>query len=286
MTEEGTVKNGVASYIAGHHKYSPSNQSSTCSVSYTFDNPEHQELFFYLPSDYQREVNLKVNGTSKGTFFGDRTFRIISFGVQQAGNVSLSVELKADVLYVKDNIDMIYYLDRAVFEDAMERLAQKQLVLDEGCTDTHITGTFNALSGEQTVLLTIPYDQGWHVLVDGKEVEISEALDSLISFKVPEGEHRIELKYMPSAFSVGLAISIISIIIFVLIMIFEKHFFAFVFGKEETVTEEEAEENEESEEDIAITDADEGATENEPPQDNNTTDTDSEIAETDTDITE
>ncbi len=285
MTEEGTVKNGTASYIAGHHKYSPSG-SSTCSVSYTFDNPEAQELFFYLPSDYQREVNLKVNGTSKGTFFGDRTYRIISFGDQKAGEISLSIELKADVLYVKDNIDMIYYLDRAVFEDAMERLAQKQLVLDEGCTDTHITGTFIAGEGGQTVLLTIPYDQGWHVLVDGEEVEISEALDSLISFKVGEGEHKIELKYMPSAFSVGLTVSIISIIIFVLIMIFEKQFFAFVFGKEEKASDGE---NEEKEDDIAITDTEETSTSNVDklwPNDNESPTSDTEASEPDTDIAE
>lgn len=278
MTEEGNVKNGTTGYIAGHHKYSPSGQSS-CSVSYTFENPEGQELFFYLPSDYQREVNLKVNGVSKGTFFGDRTYRIISFGQQKAGSISLSVELKADVLYVKDGIDMVYYLDRAVFEDAMARLAEKQLILDEGCTDTHLTGTFKATE-EQTVLLTIPYDKGWHVFVDGKEVEISEALDSLISFKVSEGEHRIEFKYMPSAFSLGLIVSIISTVIFVLIIIFEKQFFAFVFGKEEK-----SEETKEDEDDIIITEAENDAPKDQPPQSEEAIENE-ETAEPDTDITE
>ena len=53
------------------------------------------------------------------------------------------MELKNDVLYVKDDIPMIYYLDFEKFESVMARLAETQIVLDEEHTETHLTGTLN-----------------------------------------------------------------------------------------------------------------------------------------------
>lgn len=229
-TSSATVKNGTLGYIAGHQKISPSGDA-TCSVTYKFSNPETQELFFYLPSDYQREAKLKVNTVSKGTFFDGENWRIISFGTQNMGDIELEIELKNDVLYVKDDIPMIYSLNMEVFKDVMARLAKTQIVLDDEHTETHLTGTLTVESVNQTMLLTIPYDKGWHITVDGEEIEYFEALDSLIGFNVGEGTHTIDIRYMPKAFSLGLSVTIVSIILFFLIIIFEKYVFALIFGK-------------------------------------------------------
>ncbi len=228
---EASVSNGTLGYIAGHHKVSPSGQLS-CSVSYTFSNPEYQELFFYLPSDYQREASLKINGIGKGTFFDGENWRIISFGWQESGSIKLDITLKDDVLYVKDGIPMIYYIDFDVLKDVMSRLAGTQIVLDDEYTESHLKGTLNVTENNQTMLLTIPYDEGWHIKIDGQEIEYFEALDSLIGFNVSAGEHTIDIEYMPKAFSLGLTVSILSLLLFVLIIIFEKYLYKLVFKKE------------------------------------------------------
>jgi len=229
-TSSAEVKNGTLGYIAGHQKVTPAGDA-TCSVTYRFTNPEMQELFFYLPSDYQREAKLKVNSAAAGTFFDGENWRIISFGTQKSGEIVLEIELKDDVLYVKDDIPMIYYLNMEVFKDVMARLAQTQIVLDEEHTETHLTGTLNVTAANQTMLLTIPYDEGWHITVDGEEIEYFEALDSLIGFNIGAGNHTIDIRYMPKAFSLGLSVSVVSLILFILIIIFEKYVFAFIFGK-------------------------------------------------------
>ncbi len=231
-TSEPEVLNGDKGFIAGHHKYTPKTSGQTCSINYTFQNNTTQELFFYLPSDYQREVNLKVNSIGKGTFFGNDTYRIISFGRQYAGEIKLNVELKADVLYVKDGENMIYYLDRNLFEDVMERLGETQITFDEDCKDTHLTGKVTVGDSSENILLTIPYDNGWKVLVDGEAVEVEEVLDSMMMFTVSEGTHEIELKYQPKSFTLGLAISVASIIIFFVLAIFEKKIYMLLFKRE------------------------------------------------------
>ena len=81
------------------------------------------------------------------------------------------------------------------------------------------------------MLVTIPYDEGWHIKIDGEEIEYFESLDSLIGFNVGMGEHTVEITYMPKAFSLGLAVSVVSLALFILIIIFEKFVFALIFGK-------------------------------------------------------
>lgn len=265
-TADPTVSNGTAGYIAGHHKYSPSG-SSTCSVHYSLTNPATQELFFYLPSDYQREVDLKVNSSSKGTFFGNDTYRIISFGYQREGVIDLSVELKADVLYVKDDVPMVYYLDRPVFEEVMTTLQKTQIILDEDCTDTKLTGTITTPRAYQKVLLTIPYDAGWQIFVDGERVEAEETLDSLIAFTIQDsGEHRITMRYNPRSFTLGLSVTLVSTVIFILLCIFEKPVLKKVLGREDIIPlpthddEDEEEDEEECADDAAGASADAAGT--------------------------
>ncbi len=228
-TKDPEVVNGDTGYIAGHHKYTPKSESQKCSVNYTFQNPETQELFFYMPSDYQREVNLKVNGTGKGTFFGNDTYRIIPFGHMAAGEIKLNVELKNDVLYVKDGIDMIYYIDRAKFDEVMARLGETQMVVDDTSTDTHITGSIKLDEPSKATILALSYAAVWKIFVDGEIVEYEETLDSLILFTLGEGEHQLEFKYQPKSFTLGLTITIISICIFFLFVLFDKKIFALVF---------------------------------------------------------
>ena len=63
-----------------------------------------------------------------------------------------------------------------------------------------------------TVLTTIPQDGGWRVYVDGKKVEDSKALGTLLAFSVPEGEHKIEFRYHVPALVPGVIISFVAIL--------------------------------------------------------------------------
>ena len=119
----------------------------------------------------------------------------------------------------------------------MERmLAQPQFAIDEESTDDNIFGTLSTSTTEQTILSTIPYDEGWHVYVDGQQVEIYEALDSLLAFNIADaGEHTLELKYMPSIYKLGSALSLGAIIAFILICIADLVLKLTVFKKRKIV---------------------------------------------------
>lgn len=212
------------SYIASHSHFKPIDTSSDATLYYYFDNTHiGTELYFYLPSTYPREVGLKVNAVDYGTFYGNETARIVYLGDDFAGEDTIRVALtiKQNEIYVRDNYDMLYYIDREAFNYAMEALSETQMVIDE-YTESEFHGRVT-LSGEsQTILTTIPYDEGWQIYVDGEMVEYKKALDALISFDIEgEGEHTVTMKYMPKEFVIGLSCTIICIAIFVLLCIID-----------------------------------------------------------------
>ena len=194
--------------------------------------PSQNEIFFYFPTDYAREVDLalSVNGgaeAKKGTFNGNDTSRIISFGMQNKDDaLTLKMTLKGTDLYAEKDAKCFWYIDMAVFQDAIARLQQNQFEITE-FTEHSFEGTYTASRANDLVLTTIAYDNGWEVWVDGERVEITKALGALVAFRVggeAGQQHDIRIVYNPKTVNIGLVISIISIFVFILLIVLDKRF--------------------------------------------------------------
>lgn len=65
-------------------------------------------------------------------------------------------------------------------------------------------------SQDSELFISDQYYPGWKAFIDGKEVEISKAMNAFRSIKVPAGEHEVLFTYQPESFYNGLKISTIS----------------------------------------------------------------------------
>ena len=66
---------------------------------------------------------------------------------------------------------------------------------------------------------SIPYENGWELWVDGKKSEITPLInDSLIGARLPEGEHQIHLKYTTPGRNLGAAITMVSLMLLIVIV--------------------------------------------------------------------
>lgn len=217
-----TKTNAHESYIAGHLKYWPVNSSISSSVNYQFAAPNGSELFCYFPSDYPREVKLTLNGVSHGEFYGNDTFRVVTLGQFGEGqNINLSMTLTGSDLYIMHEENFFFYLDEEVYRDAMTRLSHSNFEITE-YTEDSFEGTITVNDSESMVFTTIPYDKGWQVYVDGEKVETYEILDAAIGFDITEGTHEIKMYYLSDAMLYGFIITPIGLLVFILIVIFEK----------------------------------------------------------------
>ncbi|WP_077612017.1 YfhO family protein [Clostridium sp. Marseille-P2415] len=69
-------------------------------------------------------------------------------------------------------------------------------------TDTQIQGTVEA-ERAGLLYLSIPYDKGWTIKVDGKTVEPYKIFDTFLSVHMTAGSHEVSLEYMPQGLKAG-----------------------------------------------------------------------------------
>ncbi|MDO5417298.1 MAG: YfhO family protein [Lachnospiraceae bacterium] len=81
-----------------------------------------------------------------------------------------------------------------------------------GWQDTRIEGTVTAQEAGP-FFTSIPYDEGWKVMVDGRELESRKIFDAFLGFDLTAGTHQISMEYTPPGLKAGAAISGVSIVL-------------------------------------------------------------------------
>ncbi|MBR3759494.1 MAG: YfhO family protein [Ruminococcus sp.] len=98
-----------------------------------------------------------------------------------------------------------YTMNLELFEKFYDSLADEQLEITS-FSDAKIKGTINAKK-DGVMFLSIPYEKGWSVYIDGKKADTFKVLHSMLGVEVSVGNHDIVLKYSPEGFKGGLAVS-------------------------------------------------------------------------------
>ena len=103
-------------------------------------------------------------------------------------------------------------LDADAFEEAMTGLSEgyeSDLTVDGNV----VSGTYST-EEDATVFLSIPYEDGWTLYVDGEEAEYRELAGTFIGFDLEAGEHEVRLVYSTPGLRAGAALSCTGIALF------------------------------------------------------------------------
>lgn len=219
------VSAGVSATVSSNHNKYVGEKGT---VTYSYTVPTGVSLYLFFPAYYNREI--KISSSTMDIWDGTTSLskcndRIVSLGYTEDTEYELKVTINntRNEFYTKLDDSFIYYVDVDVLEYAFAKIQSQQLIYDENYKDDDIHGTITTANNDQTVLTTIPYDEGWHVYVDGERVEITEAVNALISFNIDSaGEHSIRFVYRSTAFTLGIIITVASLAGFILIIIFER----------------------------------------------------------------
>ena len=218
-----TTKDVTKSSAAKHDLY----KGDGGTITFKYEVPKNKELFVYFPTVYSREVTMTANGKSVGKWGGNETWRIVSIGDVDKKDLELKLTIKNDYdnFYLMQDLEkpFIYTLDYDVFTDAMTRLQAGNVQIDpENYRETYLPGTVTTEKENQLIMTTIPFDKGWHVIVDGQLVETFEVSNALVAYRIPEaGEHSVHMIYCPKELVIGVAITVVAVIVFFLLIIFE-----------------------------------------------------------------
>lgn len=105
----------------------------------------------------------------------------------------------------------VYALDMDVLSDLSDSFYDQQMT-DVRWTDTRITGSVET-EEDQILFLSVPYDGGWLVTVDGKPASVEKALGIFLGIRLSPGTHQVELTYRPVGLVSGAILSGISLLV-------------------------------------------------------------------------
>ncbi len=116
----------------------------------------------------------------------------------------------------------VYKLNLNALRQAYQKMNEQTFVTDV-FGSTRIEGRIRAAK-EGNLILSIPKEDGWSVMVDGEETECKMFMDSLMKIPLTKGEHQITLRYMTPGLKAGAGISLGSLFVFLLICFIRKKF--------------------------------------------------------------
>lgn len=174
--------------------------------------PAGENVFIYVTT-YMEAIDVELHNKESGEIsrrhYDDLKFKkIISIGVKDYDRTIIVSSGDADV----NKVDFYSYkMNESVLERICEILGAQTMEIEE-FSDTGLTGIVD-VKKEGVLLLSIPYDRGWTVTVDGENVETFAWKDAFLALELETGSHTLEFSYCPVGYKEGMVVSVVSSLI-------------------------------------------------------------------------
>ena len=174
--------------------------------------PAGENVFIYVTT-YMDEIKVefrdKTTGIVEERSYDDLKFRkIISLGIAD-------YDRTVTVYPADEDIEEVEFLSYAMNQDVLDKVyavLSRQPMELQSMSDREMQGTVSVTEAG-VLLLSVPYDAGWSVEVDGVRTEALAWKDAFLAVELTEGEHHITFSYCPAGFRAGLAVSSVSVLI-------------------------------------------------------------------------
>lgn len=176
------------------------------------------ELYMYIEniSEYIQGLAIEVNDEFKCTYGNDASMKVLNLGTVKAGD-SICVNVIGDAPDSKLGNAVFVTEDVRAIEDSYHKL--KSMFTDITCvSSSHLKIKTPKCEG---VFLTVPYENGWEITVDGVRTKPQMIYDALmyIPINTAANSHYIDMQFTPVGFNLGLTISIITLGIILLLVL-------------------------------------------------------------------
>ncbi|HIW74801.1 MAG TPA: YfhO family protein [Firmicutes bacterium] len=207
LTGTGSVGSSTGS------SFSMSVSGGQSSASFEATVAETGQVFVYVDCGAAESISVSGGGNTWSSSPSEPY--IIDAGTLSEGDV-VTVTVTSE-MSCSGNIYVATLRDE-VFERQLAALQESPLVVTES-GDTRLYGTVNAAK-DGVLFTSIPYDAGWTVKVDGRQVDTFAAGDAMLAFDLEAGEHTVEITFFTVGLLPGIVISVVSLVLLVLLLWF------------------------------------------------------------------
>ena len=197
--------------------YQRIDSSKSASITYHFTPQTDEEYWITLPTRFSRNdknnIKMYLNGEEYHFLNNYQATQLVNIASQSQGkSIEFKIEVNTDEEYTFTGVRLAKTYRSVANQFIQER--QNQAIQLTHWDNSHIRGTVTITDDSSVMFTSIPYDKGWTVKVDGKVVETRKIWNSLLGFAITNGEHTIELSFIPEGWKIGVGISIVSFIVF------------------------------------------------------------------------
>lgn len=186
------------------------------------------ERMLYFKSS-SKNLTIYVNGeallvpsymnTSNTTYTAQFNNNLVSLGVFE--NEVVNVRVSSSNSITESNIYLYAFAIDKLEALCKQYNSESYTANAEG---NKLTANVTATESGKYLFIPVCYDKGWSATVNGKEVEISPALNSgFMAIPLEQGTNEVELKFFPNLMPLGIVISIIFVGIFIAYILLRKH---------------------------------------------------------------
>ena len=203
-------------YIDNWKQYQIECQDSNNSghFRYTIEVDDQETLYFdcfdRLSNDLTEHINGSFDIFVNGSLIESQYPSQLNNGLITLGTFeNETVEIDIKVLHsVTCSSFGVFGIDHTLLETAIAQTDILDLQMDQ----RRISGSILS-DVPKDVFVSIPYDAGWTLKIDGHKAELSQAFMGFSAFSVEPGSHSIELTYMPPGFILGLSLTIFALLL-------------------------------------------------------------------------
>ena len=212
------VRNGY-----GNYTFRALKEDGTAHTTYTYSGVENAYLYGYASASggVCDKLTVKCGEATidSGKIIENYPLVFPMGNAQEGGTSTVDVGVKADTGAGNYKL-VVYAMNCDVFEKAYGALADEQLKIDK-FSDADIYGTIE-VQHDGVMFLSIPYEKGWSVYVDGEKVQTEKLMQAMLGVRVSKGRHEIRIRYIPEGFVSGTAISAAALLLFLVFALKKK----------------------------------------------------------------
>ena len=186
---------------------------------YQLDIPEgNYAIYGNLCWGNETNAVLDVNGAYETAYAQWLSPSVFYVPVKENEHQATVTLTSAEYLAVQDV--QFYALDLDRLAEVTEKIKSREaktLTIENGYLKCEI----EAFEGE-SAYLSVPFDEGWTILLNGKEVEPDLFGDCMISIPLEAGENTIEMTYRAAGVTTGIIMTCISIPLMVLVEVWNR----------------------------------------------------------------
>ena len=178
-------------------------------TKFSFTAETDGEYYITVGNSKVKNVTMTVGETSKSIKNVNRGF-LLETGYVKAGD-TVTVENKESSDALEANVARFCIEG---LQGIYEQLNSNPFTVTVW-EDDHLEGVIGAGDGG-TLFLSIPYEEGWKVSVDGSPVETRKVLGAFLGIELSPGSHTVTMDYFPKGLKEGALLSAAALVLFVL----------------------------------------------------------------------